>query len=72
MTWGLDILSGDESIAKVKDNENYLSAVTQPPRPYHKDQGPILHEGSTTMLQHHKPVIHTRIINKPFMSACHE
>src|SRR5882724_10367579 len=66
---GLDGISGDESIAEVKDNEECLSADTHPPRPYHKDKGPILHEGSTTMMQHCKLDIHTRIINLPFRSA---
>ena len=66
---GLDGVSGDEIIAEVEDNEECLWADTHLPRPYHKYQGPILHEGSTTMLQHHKLVIHTRIINLPFRSA---
>jgi len=66
---GLDGISGDESIAEVEDNEECLSADTHPPRPYHKDKGPILYEGSTTMPQHRKLVIHTRIINLPFRSA---
>ena len=66
---GLDGISGDESIAEVEDNEEHLLADTHPPRPYHKDKGPILHEGSTTMPQHHKLVILTRIINIPFRSA---
>jgi len=63
---GLDGISSDESIAEVEDNEECLSADTHLPRPYHKDQGPILHGGSTTMPQHRKL---TRIINLPFRSA---